>query len=70
MNIELTEGQALNIRHWRVINECSFGRVSELVWEHYPELRPMVAYSNSIVGRDLCYVAMTLLNEEVEDGWN
>jgi len=70
MNITITEEQARNIRHWRKNEECTFGRVAELVWEYFPELHNEMKQKGSIVGRELCELAMNFYDEEIEDGWN
>jgi hypothetical protein len=70
MTFQLTFEQANNIKHWRIDEECTFGRISELVWIHFPELRLQMERTGSISGRYLCEGAMQYFGEQIEDGWN
>ena len=64
----MTKYQALLVKYWRVRCEGSWSWVAEQWNKRYaPHMNPLY---NGVFGRSLCFQAMTLLNEKVEDGWN
>lgn len=70
MTFQLTFEQANNIRHWRIDENCSWGRISELTWQYFPELRPKIQRIGTVTGKRLCDSAMEYFGEKIEDDWN
>jgi hypothetical protein len=74
----LSQDMVADIREWRVgngpedINTHSWRGVARLFIEKYPEFSDnhgLIA-GNQITGMQLCEVAMKLLNQKTEEGWN
>jgi hypothetical protein len=62
----MTIKQAQDIKQWRTVEECTWRTVAM----NYSTKYDLPITSNQLYGMELCYEAMTLLGEDVEDGWN
>lgn len=62
----MTKHQALRIKVLRIRWDYTWRAIALEWFERYN----VYDISHQQFGRNLCYEAMTLLNEKVEDGWN
>ena len=64
----MTEEDALKIKEWRVQEGCSWRTIAKKASIKWPEKD--IPYCNQRVGMQMCYKAMEILGETLEDGWN
>jgi len=62
----MTTKQAQDIKQWRTVEDCSWRTVAM----NYTTKYDLPITSNQLYGMELCDEAMTLLDEDIEDGWN
>jgi len=74
----LTQDMVADIRHWRVgeapdnLDANNWRDISKLFVEKYPEFSDKynIVMDDQISGMLLCDVAMSLLKQKPEEGWN
>ena len=66
VKIELTKEQALEIKQWRVVENCSWHEISIRFTKKYEKDQRPDSYFGMCITDD----AMRMLNEKLEDGWD